>query len=66
VYFISERIVDVIALDIVKGGAPVFEANPGLGFVSKELIVAGVKKLWLSEPSLSFSQQLEVKMQATS
>jgi hypothetical protein len=52
----------VIALDVVKGGVPVFEANPGLGFLSRELLAAGVKKLWLSEPSLAFSQQLKVRM----
>lgn len=61
-YFISEKLVDVIALDVVKGGTPVFEVNPGLGFISRELLAAGVERLWLCESSVAFSQQLKVKI----
>ncbi|PNF30306.1 hypothetical protein B7P43_G15016 [Cryptotermes secundus] len=56
---VAKKLVDVIALDVVKGGAPVFEVNPGLGFISRELLAAGVQRLWLSESSLAFSQQLK-------
>lgn len=56
---IAKKVVDLIALDVVKGGAPVFEANPGLGFISRGLLAAGVQRLSLCEPSLSLSQHLK-------
>lgn len=56
---IAEKIVDLVALDILKGGAPVFEANPGLGFISRGLLAAGVQRLFLCEPSLSLAQHLK-------
>lgn len=56
---VAKKLVDVIALDVVKGGAPVFEVNPGLGFISRELLAAGVQRLLLCEHSLAFSQQLK-------
>jgi hypothetical protein len=61
-YFISEKIVDLIAQDIVKGEAPVFEVNPGLGFISRGLLVAGIRQLWLCEPSVSFAHQMKVNI----
>jgi hypothetical protein len=61
-YFISEELVDLIAPDIVKGGAPVFESNPGLGFISRGLLAAGVRRLVLCEPSLAFDQQMKVEI----
>jgi hypothetical protein len=63
--FISEKIVNLVALDILKGGAPVFEANPGLGFISRGLLAAGVQRLFLCEPSLSLAQHLKVNMELT-
>jgi hypothetical protein len=61
-WFISEKVVDLIALDVLNGGAPVFEANPGLGFISRGLLAAGVQRLFLCEPSLSLAHHLKVKM----
>jgi hypothetical protein len=63
--FISEKIVDLSALDVLKGEAPVFEANPGLGFISRGLLAAGVQRLFLWEPSLSLAQHLKVNMELT-
>jgi hypothetical protein len=62
VYFISDRVVDLIGLEVARGGIPVFEANPGLGFISRGLLAAGVKRLFLCEPTLSLSQHLKVKL----
>lgn len=46
----------------MKGGAPVFEVNPGLGFISRGLLAAGIQRLWLCESAVSFAQQMKVKI----
>ncbi|XP_021934048.1 dimethyladenosine transferase 2, mitochondrial isoform X2 [Zootermopsis nevadensis] len=56
---VAKNLVDQIAQDIVKGGAPVFEVNPGLGFISRGLLAAGIQRLWLCESAVSFAQQMK-------
>jgi hypothetical protein len=52
----------MIAQDVVKGQGPVYEVNPGFGFISRELLAAGVQRLWLCEPSLAFDQHMKVNI----
>jgi hypothetical protein len=61
-HFVSEKLVYLIAQDVVKGGAPVFEVNPGLGFISRGLLAAGIRRLRLCEPSVTFAQLMKVKI----
>ncbi|XP_069688697.1 dimethyladenosine transferase 2, mitochondrial [Periplaneta americana] len=56
---VANKLVELIGQDVVKGGVPVYEANPGLGLISKHLLNAGVQRLCVCEPSPSFSQQMK-------
>mgnify|MGYP000563071839 CR=1 FL=1 len=39
---------------------PVFEINPGIGILSKELLLAGISSLYLCEPSSAFTKQIQI------
>lgn len=51
---IGKRIADIIIPDLKKSTGVIIETNPGFGFVTKELLMAGFTNLHIYESTVAF------------
>lgn len=56
---VAKEIANAVA-DSIQRNIPTFEINPGIGILSKELLLAGINNLHLCEPSYTFNQQIQI------